>query len=249
MNNHRSLALFIVLLSLLFSTQAQVCVSHRIIIGEAPDNSLEGLDLAIAQSVAGIEFDVQFTRDGVPVLYHDSKLGEELLGESCPHGKAIRKLDFENINHQCFLTNGESLPLFRHALERLSSFKGHLFIDLKQKASDQFFIEMENSSLLSHPKLKFLSFKKRALRPLRKRWPNTRAILLSRYIPRGFFYDGVGFNKRLRLLAPFFGKIGKETALWTMNSRIDIEVARKKQVDFIITDQYDRCVEQVSGKN
>jgi glycerophosphoryl diester phosphodiesterase len=63
MNNSRFLALFIVLSSLLFSTQAQVCISHRIIIGEAPENSLEGLDLAVAQSVAGIEFDVQFTGD------------------------------------------------------------------------------------------------------------------------------------------------------------------------------------------
>lgn len=205
--------------------------------------------MAVAQSVAGIEFDVQFTGDGVPILYHDSKLGEELLGESCPRGEKIRKLDFENLDHKCFLKNGESLPLFRHALERLSSFKGHLFIDLKQKASEQFFIDMENSSLLSHPKLKFLSFKKRALRPVRKRWPYTRAILLSRFIPRGIFYDGVGFNKRLRFFAPFFGKIGIETALWTMDSRLDIEVARKKHVDFIITDQYARCAEQFSGKN
>ncbi|MCF8059231.1 MAG: hypothetical protein K9K67_08045 [Bacteriovoracaceae bacterium] len=219
----------------------QDCISHRVMMGAAPDNSLEGIDIAVSKAVDGVEFDIQFTKDGVPLLYHDSRLGEGLSGELCPRGQKIKKVNFKEIDQFCFLENGENLPLLGEALSHLSSFKGHLFVDLKQIPSEQFFKVMEKSGLINYPKLRFLSFKKRALRPLKKRWPFTKGILLSRFIPRGLFYNGVALNKRLSLVTPLFGFLGKETGLWTMNSEEQIGKARKKGVDFIITDEYELC--------
>jgi glycerophosphoryl diester phosphodiesterase len=191
--------------------------------------------------VSGIEFDVQISRDDVPFLYHNDELGDGLLGKSCPRDQKIKNLDFSEIQGHCFLSNGEDLPLLAEALDLLSSFDGHLFIDLKQKASSQFYQIIENASLLQRPKLRFLSFKKRTLRPLRDRWPNAETILLSRYIPRGLFYEGAGLNSRLGFFAPFFRWIGKDTALWTMNSRSEVLRALDKKVDFVITDHYELC--------
>ena len=228
-------------LGLSVAVDASECISHRANVGGAPENSLEGLALASAMNVSGIEFDVQVSRDGVSFLYHNNELGEGLLGKSCPKDQKIKNLDFNQIQGHCSLSNGEDLPLFGEVLDLLSTYEGHLFIDIKQKASPEFYETIENASLLKRPKLRFLSFKKRILRPLRDRWPESETILLSRYIPRGLFYEGAGLNGRIGFFAPFFRWIGKDTALWTMNSRSEIQKAIDKQIDFVITDHYELC--------
>ncbi|MFO7839365.1 MAG: glycerophosphodiester phosphodiesterase family protein [Desulfosalsimonadaceae bacterium] len=41
---------------------------------EAPENTRAAFDRALERSVDGIEFDVQLSRDGVPVIFHDKSL-------------------------------------------------------------------------------------------------------------------------------------------------------------------------------
>ncbi len=47
---------------------------HRGASGYKVDNTMSAFDLAIEQGVDGIESDVQLTSDGVPFLYHDSRI-------------------------------------------------------------------------------------------------------------------------------------------------------------------------------
>ena len=49
-------------------------VAHRGANREAPENTIAAFERAIEIGVQGIELDVQFTRDGVPVVHHDPKL-------------------------------------------------------------------------------------------------------------------------------------------------------------------------------
>ena len=51
-------------------------VAHRGANREAPENTLEAFQRAIEIGVQGIELDVQFTRDRVPVVVHDPNLRE-----------------------------------------------------------------------------------------------------------------------------------------------------------------------------
>ena len=46
-------------------------VSHRTQAGTMPENTLAGIDAALAIGVDGIELDVRATSDGVVVLSHD----------------------------------------------------------------------------------------------------------------------------------------------------------------------------------
>lgn len=240
---NKATMLFIVLeLFLCGQTAAQVCISHRINLGHAPENSLKGIQMAINNNVTGVEFDIQLSKDGVPFLYHDNKLGNELLGTDCPREMKVKDLQFKEIQEDCQLENGESLPTLKSALHKLKGFKGHIFVDLKPKMNEQFFEVIESSSILNHDKLRFLSFKKRALRPLKKRWPKAKTILLSRYIPRGLFYGGIGFNERLNLFTGIFRHLGKDVGIWTLNSEEQIFKAIEKKADFIITDDYPLCL-------
>ena len=51
----------------------RIC-AHRGFNTVAPENSLAALGAAIGMGAVEIEFDVRFTRDGVPVVAHDSHL-------------------------------------------------------------------------------------------------------------------------------------------------------------------------------
>eukprot|EP00727_Mastigamoeba_balamuthi_P002598 m51a1_g12335 putative pumilio-family rna binding protein (1123) ;mRNA; f:491671-495824 len=46
-------------------------IAHRGLSRAAPENSLEGIEVASEAGMYGVEFDVAVTRDGVPVLLHD----------------------------------------------------------------------------------------------------------------------------------------------------------------------------------
>ncbi|HUJ43539.1 MAG TPA: glycerophosphodiester phosphodiesterase family protein [Opitutaceae bacterium] len=49
-------------------------IAHRGASAEAPENTLPAFRRALALGVDGIELDVQLTRDGVPVVFHDTTL-------------------------------------------------------------------------------------------------------------------------------------------------------------------------------
>jgi len=49
-------------------------IAHRGARTEAPENTYAAFDKALTYNLDGIELDVQLTRDGVPVLYHDRTL-------------------------------------------------------------------------------------------------------------------------------------------------------------------------------
>jgi glycerophosphoryl diester phosphodiesterase len=49
-------------------------VAHRGAMAEAPENTRAAFDRALSYPVDGIEFDVQSSSDGVPVIYHDDTL-------------------------------------------------------------------------------------------------------------------------------------------------------------------------------
>ncbi|MCA9916767.1 MAG: hypothetical protein KC445_02395 [Anaerolineales bacterium] len=54
--------------------QRPFVIGHRGASAEAPENTLAAFSLAQAQGADGIEFDVQLSADGWPVIIHDSKL-------------------------------------------------------------------------------------------------------------------------------------------------------------------------------
>lgn len=225
---------------------AQTCIVHRTHIEGALENSLEGLSLVQRLGVSGVEFDIQMTKDGQPIIYHNPRLKEHIVGHRCPIGKKVEDLNLSEIRENCFLVNGERVPLLGEGLEVLKDFEGHLFVELKKIPSLKFFEEIEKRGLQNSPQLKILSFKKRALKEVHKRWGKTKTLLLSLIIPRGLFFHNVAFNKHLRIFIPFFRSLKKKVGLWTVNKKKEILKAVSKKADFIITDEYQMCREALT---
>ena len=63
------------------SAQRPLIIGHRGASAEAPENTLSAFALAQAQGADGIEFDVQLSADGWPVVIHDSKLERTTNGQ------------------------------------------------------------------------------------------------------------------------------------------------------------------------
>lgn len=58
----------------LLDLSARPVIAHRGASGSAPENTLPAFELAVRQGADAFELDVRLTRDGVPVVLHDSTL-------------------------------------------------------------------------------------------------------------------------------------------------------------------------------
>jgi glycerophosphoryl diester phosphodiesterase len=67
-------------------------IAHRGYSSEAPENTLEGFELALASGFNNFELDAQLTRDGVPVVIHDDTVDRTTNG----HG-AVRDFTMAEI--------------------------------------------------------------------------------------------------------------------------------------------------------
>ncbi len=67
-------------------------VAHRGASGYEPENTLAAVHLAADQQADGIEFDVQLTADGVPVLFHDFTVDRMTDGSGLITSKTLAEL-------------------------------------------------------------------------------------------------------------------------------------------------------------
>ncbi len=80
------------------SLEADRCwiIAHRGAPRRYPENTLAGFDQALRFGCDGIEFDVQLSRDGIPVVYHDRTLARAGGGRRRVHQldlSELRRLD------------------------------------------------------------------------------------------------------------------------------------------------------------
>lgn len=67
-------------------------LAHRGASGYAPENTMEAFQVADLMGVDGFEFDVQITRDGVPVVIHDELLNRTTDGRGYVHEHTLAEL-------------------------------------------------------------------------------------------------------------------------------------------------------------
>ncbi|MDQ6815115.1 MAG: glycerophosphodiester phosphodiesterase [Bacteroidota bacterium] len=82
----------------------------------ASENSVEIIKQASRFGATGIEIDVRFTSDGVPVLFHDEALSERLTQRNGMIGP-VKNYSYAQLNSLVRLINGEHIPTLREALD------------------------------------------------------------------------------------------------------------------------------------
>ena len=59
---------------LLFPSNKPIVIAHRAGKFEAPENTLVAIETAYKNGATAVEVDVNFSRDGVPCIFHDNDL-------------------------------------------------------------------------------------------------------------------------------------------------------------------------------
>ncbi len=82
----------------------------------ASENSIEIIPLAAQLGANGIEIDVQLTKDGVPILYHDGRINDRLTNKTAIQGP-IEEYSFPELEREVTLKRGGKIPTLKEALE------------------------------------------------------------------------------------------------------------------------------------
>ncbi len=107
-------------------------IAHRGFSKVAPENTLAAFQSAIQHDADSIEFDLQLSLDGVPIIFHDETL-DRITGSS---GKIkdkkieeLKKLDAGYWFSEQF--TGQKIPTLAEALDIFKSIKKYLYFDVK----------------------------------------------------------------------------------------------------------------------
>ncbi len=115
-------------------------IGHRGAAGEAPENTLASFDLAWRQGVDGVEFDVQLSSDGVPVVIHDPRLLRTTSGSGWVwehRASVLRRLDagsWFNRRHRLRAREryaGARIPLLAEVLNWAKARCCRAFVEIK----------------------------------------------------------------------------------------------------------------------
>ncbi len=111
-------------------------VAHRGYSSQAPENTQAALMMAIDQGYKDIEFDVQLTKDGVPVIIHDTTVDRTTNGKGALTDYTydeLKQLDAGSWFNPHYA--GQTVPSLLEVLESLKG-KARLHIELKKDYPD-----------------------------------------------------------------------------------------------------------------
>lgn len=113
-------------------------IGHRGASAVAPENTMSAFRKAIEAGADGIEFDVQLSRDGVPVIIHDDTLRRTGLRPERVVDLSAEEL--QNVDAGSWFSStteyrGEKIPTLQQLLEDFSNNNALLYLELKCTAS------------------------------------------------------------------------------------------------------------------
>jgi glycerophosphoryl diester phosphodiesterase len=107
-------------------------IAHRGFSAAAPENTLAALRAAIDAGADALEFDLQVTSDGEPVLFHDDTLERTTDAEG--DIRAWSAAELAEVDAGFWFAEafrGEPVPRLAHALELAAGWGGRLYPELK----------------------------------------------------------------------------------------------------------------------
>ncbi|MBL0386390.1 glycerophosphodiester phosphodiesterase [Tumebacillus sp. ITR2] len=235
-------------------------LAHRGASGYAPENTMEAFHVAEQMGADGFEFDVQLTKDGVPVVIHDELLDRTTNGRGFVYMHTLdelRALDAGSWYDPKY--KGVQIPTLQEVIETFGN-RMVLNIELKNSIFEMPGLEEKTLDLIRRNQIEksvvVSSFHHGSMLKFHELAPD---------IATGLLYDcvivgAVQYAKRLgaRALHPFFATVkphlveeahaaGLAVNVWTVNEVNHMRLAALSGVDAIITNYPDRLKEVLSS--
>ncbi|MFA9558761.1 glycerophosphodiester phosphodiesterase family protein [Evansella sp. AB-rgal1] len=238
-------------------------IAHRGNKKYTPENTMTAFYSACTYPIDGIEFDLQSTKDNIPVVIHDEKIDRTTNGRGFVHSFTLRELkqfDAGSWFHERF--RGEKIPTFEEVLQWSKDTGLTLHVELKkQKLKTKSFIDtclnlindydMSNSVVIStfeHSYIEYVKEKKPTIRTaLLTKTPPFRATLYAKKrranaIHIRHSYQSTYYYKR-------WAKAGLPVRVYNVHRLKDALKCFRLQVEAIITDDPKYMTEVLRGSS
>jgi len=215
-------------------------IGHRGACGYAPENTLASFRKALELGVAGVEFDIQLSKDGQPMVIHDATLDRTTNGKGAVSNftyAELKKLD---------AGGGQKILHLRDVLTLVDK-RCDLLIELKTDAMAQVekIIRDAVANGWRYDQLWVLSFNHFQLKEICRINPSIKTCASFEQMPTALPDIGAA------AIGPYIGalnqalvddahKRGLKVFTWTCNTPEDITKAKALGVDGIIGDYPDR---------
>ncbi len=225
-------------------------VGHRGACGHAPENTIASMRKALEIGVDGFEFDIQLSKDGIPVVIHDDTLERTTNGKGLVSDftlKELQKLDAGNSN---FL--GEKIPTLQNVIDMVDR-RTNLFIELKAEGATKPVADIINNAVnnlgWSYEQFFICSFNHQQIAISRALIPKVRTCAILVGIPvtlaeiavqAGAWALSSAIHHTNQALVDDARARGLKVMVWTADKPEEITKARSLKVDGIISNYPDR---------
>ncbi|WP_216209193.1 glycerophosphodiester phosphodiesterase [Amycolatopsis aidingensis] len=216
-------------------------IGHRGAAGHAPENTLASFRAAVDLGVDYVEADIQATRDGQLVVFHD-KLLDRVTGAT----GYVWDHDYADLTTTT--VGGEPIPLLGELCEVLRGTSVRLMAEILSPAVTELTLKVLDESLDTDQYL-LASFQHDALRDAKALRPDVPTLALWEGAPVdpvrlltdcGAGYAGLGFESIRAEQVRAIQDAGLQVFTWTVNDPREIDRARALGVDGIVSDFPDR---------
>jgi glycerophosphoryl diester phosphodiesterase len=236
-------------------------IAHRGWSHAYPENTAVSFDAALTLPVDGLELDIQCSKDGVPVIYHDrtlSKLGFPRKTIAQRTWKELRSLDAGSWFSKRF--SNESLLTLDALLKRYAS-KTTLCLEIKARGEESWkqktvraVVECVKKNC-SAARVLFLCFQETILEEVLKQDPNARCVwnlekrpvLKASFFKKIFPFFALCFD--VRCLTPSLVKTlhqkNKKVFTYTCNTKTMLHKAIRCGVDAVLSDKPDWALQRL----
>jgi len=240
------------------------CVAHRGFSGIAPENTMAAFKLALGYPhVQWMELDVHLSKDGVPVVIHDSTLDRttNVRGRVADFtAEELARLNAGGWKDASY--SSEGIPTLEKVLE-LAAGRCRLNIELKGGDSDferlaSRAVEVIRSRGAEGDHV-ITSFEPAVLRAVRKHSPNLRTGLIiddnppdlvEKLIELDCSYLSIGFRHLNGKLLEQTAKASIDVMAWTVNSVSDLRrLAVRPEAFQLCTNYPDRWLAAIEGED
>lgn len=220
-------------------------IAHRGYNGGYPENTYRAFEEALKLDVAGVECDVNLTKDGEVVVIHDQTVDRTSDGTGSVGDMTLEELRALNFGtHE----DPQRILLLDELVDLIESYPGkQLLIETKHPSPFGARLEesvaevLRNRHLDADPRFSLISFNPEAIARFRSLLPSLRSFLLLE--PDAGLPDSLegasGFGpsiRQARLEADFFAGVDSQSYVWTVNLPKDMEWCRNNGVELMATD-------------
>lgn len=221
-------------------------IGHRGACGHAPENTLLSMRKALEIGVDGFEFDIQLSKDGIPVIIHDDTLERTTSGKGKISDFTVKELK------ELDAGKGEKIPTLQEAIEMVDK-RTRLFIELKAEDSARPVADIVSNAVKkqgwSWEQFFICSFDHRQIVESRMLLPEVRTLAVLVGIPvtlaeiavqAGAWALSSAVHHTNQALVDDAHARGLKTMVWTADKPEEITKARALNVDGIISNYPDR---------